>query len=621
MSRLVLGVVGHIDHGKSALVRALTGMETDRLAEEKRRGVTIALGFAFASIGGAMVDFVDAPGHERFVRTLVGGVTGADAVLLVVAADEGAKPQTREHLTIAALLGVQRAVVAISKCDRATPEQIARAAETAQDLAAELGLAVDPPIPVSALTGEGLDDLRAAIAGLAGRGASPDDGFAYLPIDRAFLVGGHGLVATGSLRRGRLRAGDAVELLPAGASVRIRGLQVHGEAVEEGAPGQRLAVNLRGVELSQVQRGAVLASAGALEPAEWLTVQLRAAPDAPPLANGARLELLIGAAAVPAVVRLLDRQVLEAGKQCFAQLHTAAPVAAPARDGFVLRSPSPSATVAGGRVLDPATRRLRRGDAAGLARLDRLAALAGPTALPLLVAEAGARGIRMDRLARLAGLSAARAAAAVEKLDVRVLKGGQAMVERAALNRLQRKLLARLSAAGSALSLAELSHAAPGAGPAVLEAALTALTTAGQARIEGARISFIRPQEERARATAAAALARSLERRLRAGGLAPPDLAAEAASPDGRRALAALVREGAVVRTFDRVQKREVLFHRSAVEQARRELAARLAPPGLSVGEVGRILGVSRKYSVPLLEHLDGVRFTRRQGDRRVLAD
>ena len=620
MKRLVLGVVGHVDHGKTALVRALTGMETDRLPEEKRRGISIALGFAYARIGGE-VDFVDAPGHERFVRAMISGVTGADAVLLVVAANEGVKPQTREHVTIAALLGVREALIAVTKRDLVCAVEAEAAGEAAAALARELGLRAAAPVPVSVTSGEGLETLRAAIADLVEhQPPHADDGFAYLPIDRAFLMSGQGLVVTGTLRRGRLTVETAVELHPAGAPVRIRGLQVHGRAVAAAEPGQRVAVNLKGVDTGAVARGMALASAGVLAPAEWLSVELRAAPDAPPLAAGAALELLIGAAQLPTRLRLLDRETLEPGEQAIGQLRCARPLAAPARDGFVLRALSPALTVAGGRVLDPQTRRLRRHEPARLRRLGELAEAQGAQRLKLVLEDAGGAGVRLTRLAQLSGLSPERAAAGAAALGAERLPG-DVLVERTALERAGARVAATLEAASDPLPRRRLAERLPRLGPEVLDAAVAGLVAAGRARVEGGRVGLVRAAQDRARADAEAELSRRLGEQLRAGGLAPPDLAAAAPGREARRALERLVHQGVAVRTLDRVQKREVLFHADAVEAARRRLAPLLKPPGLLASEAGRALGVSRKYTIPLLEHLDAVRFTRRVGDRRVLAN
>ena len=315
MRRLVLGVIGHVDHGKTSLVRALTGMETDRLPEEIKRGISITLGFAHARIGGGEVDFVDMPGHERFVRTMASGATGINAALLVVAANEGVMPQTREHVDIAGLLGVGQAVIAVTKADLVSPGELDATAREAAALVAAAGLAAAPPVPVSAVTGAGVEALKGAITAVWEGASAPDElGFAYLPVDRAFSVAGYGTVVTGTLRRGKLLAGDEIEIVPAASPVRVRGLQVHGARVNEASPGQRVAVNLRGIEPAQVPRGTALATPGLLPASAWITVELRAVQEAPALATGARLVLLIGTEEVGARLRLLDRDALEPGE-------------------------------------------------------------------------------------------------------------------------------------------------------------------------------------------------------------------------------------------------------------------------------------------------------------------
>ncbi len=294
------------------------------------------------------------PGHERFVRTMVSGATGVNGVLLVVAANEGVQPQTVEHVDIAGLLGLRRAIVVVTKADLVPPAQAQAAGRAAGLLAAAAGLAASAPVLTSAARGAGLDALRAAIAAaLAATPDQPDDGFAYLPVDRAFTIAGHGTVVTGTLRHGRLAAGDVLQVAPAGAEVRVRGVQVHGTPAAQGEPGQRVAVNLRGAGLDALGRGAALCSPGLLAPAPWLSVQVRAVAGAPALANGAALRLLFGTTEVDARLRLLDRDHLEPGESALAQLHCGEPVAVPAREPFILRVASPPSTVAGGTVLDP----------------------------------------------------------------------------------------------------------------------------------------------------------------------------------------------------------------------------------------------------------------------------
>jgi selenocysteine-specific elongation factor len=623
MTRLLLGVIGHVDHGKTALVRALTGMETDRLAEERKRGISIVLGFAHMAIGGAVVDLIDTPGHERFVRTMVAGATGMDAVLLVVAANEGIKPQTVEHVGIAGLLGLRGAVIAVTKADLATPDEVAAAGRAAAALVAAAGLRAGPPVPVAAPDGSGIDALRAAIADmLAAIPAPGDDGVAYLPVDRAFSLAGHGTVVTGTLRRGRLAPDAALEVVPGGVPARVRGLQVHGAAVQAADPGQRVAVNLRGLEPAQVPRGAALAAAGLLRPAVWLSVRLRALDE--PVLDGARLRLLFGTAETEARLRLLDREVLQPGATAMAQLKCAEPAALPAREAFVLRAASPPRTLAGGVVLDPEAVRLRRGVASAVARLAALGAADAAGVIAHEVAAAGISGARVERVARIAGVSPARAASLLAGQPVLPARGGM-VVSRAAfealLARLPKLIAARAAAEPRGISREGLQALLPLAGPEVLEAAVARLVGAGMLRQEGGRVRIADAAAERARGAAEAAMAERLAEALRRGGLTPPDTAPLAGDAAARRAVEALVRAGVLVRAHDSGQKRDVLFHRDAIEAARRRLRPLLAdPPGMLVRDIGAALGISRKFCVPLLEHLDAIRFTRRVNDRRVLA-
>ncbi|MET0180382.1 MAG: selenocysteine-specific translation elongation factor, partial [Novosphingobium sp.] len=307
MNRLVVGVIGHVDHGKTALVRALTGIDTDRLAEEKRRGVSIELGFAhFAAAGGAAIDLIDMPGHERFIRTMVAGAAGIDTVLVVVAADEGVRPQTREHVEIARLLGVRRAVLAISKADLAGAERIGEVSAAASDLLSRNGLAAVAPVLTSAAAGRGIAELGHALAALAAANPPPSgDGLPFFPIDRVFAVAGHGVVATGTLRGAAVGPGDTLELLPGPRKVRVRTVQVHGAAVAHALPGQRVALNLRDVAVGELARGMALAGDGSLSPQLWLTLAIAAAAGAPPLRNGLRLRALLGTGEVEARLRLL----------------------------------------------------------------------------------------------------------------------------------------------------------------------------------------------------------------------------------------------------------------------------------------------------------------------------
>ncbi len=620
VNRLLLGVIGHVDHGKTALVRALTGMETDRLEEEKRRGISIALGFAHLVLPGAVADLIDMPGHERFVRTMISGATGIDAVLLVVSAVEGIKPQTVEHVDIAGLLGLRHAVIAVSKADLVPPSRAEAVGREAAALAAAAGMTVGGPVPTSALTGAGLGALRDAIGtALAAAPAPEEAGFPYLPVDRAFSLPGHGTIVTGTLRRGGVAVGGELVAIPSGETVRVRGLQVHGAPVAKAMPGQRVAVNLRGTELSAVPRGSALTIGGLLAPSAWLSVQVRAVTGAPGLPTGARLRLLFGTEEVDARLRLLDRDELQPGETALAQLQCSLPIAVPAREPFILRVPSPALTVAGGRVLDPETVRQRRNAAGVLARLGALAS-SGPAELVLLEVErAREAGISLARLARIAGVAPAQAAALLAGSKAIVLRSGQAVMPDA-LDAVMARLPRLLQPHADGLSREALGRLLPGTGSAVLDEAAMRLARSGVLRQERGLIRVYQAAHERSQADAEAALAEGMVSTLRKAGLSPPDAWTLAPDPRAKRVLDRLVREGAVVRTTDRVQKRDLFFHPDAVAAARSHLAPLLREPGLLVKDAGEALGISRKFSVPLLEHLDAIRFTRRVADRRVLA-
>ncbi len=616
-------MIGHVDHGKTALTRALTGMDTDRLPEERRRGISIALGFAHFALDGAEIDIIDMPGHERFVRTMISGATGVDAVLLVVAANEGIMPQTREHVDIAGLLGVRRALVVVSKADLAGPERCAEVGGEAAALARSAGMSLCGKLRFSALDGSGLPDVRAAIAALAAQAQAPEDaGFAWLPIDRAFTIVGHGTVVTGALRRGVLRARDEIELVPEGRRLRIRGLQAHGRPVEEARPGQRVAVNLRGVEPAEVSRGRALAAPGALAPSSWLDVSVQAVEGAPALATGDRLALLFGATEVEARLRLLDRDELAPGQRALAQLKTAEPVCVPAREPFVLRLRSPAATVAGGVVLDPESRRQRRRAPGVLRRLENLAGAAPEKIVAGELAGAGEKGVSVARLARLAGLAPARAVALLRgEIPPPVFcDHDRFAVAGPAFDALLARLPQALTGHPSGLGADALAGLLPQASTPALDAAVARLVAAGKLRQAGGRIVLADSMRENADATRRRLETVRLAEALKQAGLTPPEPWKLAPDPARRQMLERLVRDGIAVRAQDRVQQRELIFHRDAVAEAQRRLASLLNDNGMLVSEIGAALGISRKYSVPLLEHLDSINFTRRIADRRVLA-
>jgi selenocysteine-specific elongation factor len=622
----MVGVIGHVDHGKTALVKALTGIDTDRLAEEKRRGISIVLGFSHLSLASGEIDLIDMPGHERFVRTMISGATGIDAVLLVVSANEGIQPQTVEHVEIAGLIGVRRGIVAVTKCDLVPAEDALAAGEAAIRLAHGAGIAEVTAVWTSVVTGEGLEDLRERLGGLAGDiGGRIDAGVFWLPTDRVFAVPGFGTVVTGTLRRGILRIGDEVELMPGGRRARVRSLQIHGRPVEAAPPGRRTAVNLRGVDQSDLTAGTALASPGLLTGSRWLDAELTLLRSASQeLRGGAVVRLLTGTVETTARLRLLDCDRLEPGSSTLVQLFAETPVAVPAGEPFIIRTPSPPATIGGGRILDPASRRRRRHDAATLA-LSRVLASAGPAeilAYRLRAVETG--GCGLAELTRLLVVSSERLRLYLEDAGAIVLPDGTAL-DKIAMRDLECEVLA----------LVEKHHRSHPAEPGLpryrlgrlgrnADAIAGIMAARGELRNEQGWLrhrdfdpaALLSDHDRR--------LIASVEREFLTGGLAPPDTSAVVGNDRGRfQAIHYLTRIGVLVRTTDRVQKREILFHRDALAKAQRIMMIHLADRtgGFLVADLGRLLGISRKYTIPLLEHLDAIRFTRRLDDRRVITD
>jgi selenocysteine-specific elongation factor len=453
----VLGTAGHIDHGKTTLVRALTGVDTDRLPEEKTRGITIELGFAPLDLAeGLRLSLVDVPGHEGLVRTMVAGATGIDLVLLVVAADEGVMPQTREHLAICELLGLSQGVVALTKTDLVTAELAELASEEVAALLSSGPLAGAPIVPVSAQTGAGLPELRAALHRAAERAAprTPRSGPPRLAIDRAFAAKGFGAVVTGTLLGGALAVGAAVEIFPTRLRARVRGVQSHSEKRERGEPGSRCALNLQGVELAQLARGQIVSTPGALAPADKLDVWLDWLPAAPRTAGPVSVELLAATCERRARLAPIGADPLIPGAGGFARLHVGGePLPVLPGDRFILRgfarSDASGATLGGGIVLDVAPPHRRRSDPQLLRELEELARREPERDLAVRLSRAALAGMPRERLRAQTGLSEADLDAGLAALVAQgraVKAGSQLWLDAAAASATQQRLLAALAA-------------------------------------------------------------------------------------------------------------------------------------------------------------------------------
>jgi selenocysteine-specific elongation factor len=628
MRPVILGTAGHIDHGKTALVRALTGTDTDRLPEEKRRGITIDLGFAHLRAGELDMGIVDVPGHEGFIRNMLAGATGIDLVLLVVAADEGVMPQTREHLAIVELLGVRAGVVAVTKRDLVEPEWLDLVLEEIRESLAATPFRDAPLLPVSSVTGQGIAELRTALAEAGARVAPRDARDLFrLPVDRVFTIRGTGTVVTGTVWSGALESDAVVRHFPGERTARVRGLQVHGEAADRIEAGQRAAIALAGVDRAGVERGDVITTGDGWAAASALTVRVSLHAASPrPLAQRQRVRVHLGTAEAIGRVVLLAGQPLEPGDEGWAQLRLERPLLARRGDRCVLRSYSPVTTIGGAIVVEPDPPRRRRLHGDDEARYRALLAGSVPEAIAAVVEAGGTQGVPVDRLAVLAGCPPQAAAQAAHALAA----GGAAL---AIGNRLFAGRLAG-PARAAALAAVDAWHAAhplePGigreelrrgaaaaAGTEVANREIERLLGEGQLVARGpcyARPDFavrLSPDQERARQALVALYA--------AAGLAPPTLAelppALAGRPDLRALLRILEQEGELVPLTP-----ELLVARGALAGAGALVRAELSDrKELTPADFKEILPLTRKHLIPLLEYLDRSGVTRRQGEGRVV--
>ena len=673
-----IGTAGHIDHGKSTLVKALTGIDPDRLAEEKERGMTIDLGFAWLTLpGGREVSIVDVPGHEGFIKNMLAGVGGIDAALLVVAADEGVMPQTREHLAILDLLRVPRGVVALTKADLVDEDWIELVREEVEEVLLPTTLAGSAIIPLSAYTGQGLPELVAELERLLDEARERQNiARPRLPIDRVFTMTGFGTVVTGTLLDGVFKTGQEVEALPQGIKTRIRALQTHRHAVEVAHPGSRVAVNLANVSRSELQRGNVMALPGQFQPTVLIDARVQVLPGAArPLSHNTLVDFYTGSQEVPASLRLLDRDELKPGESGWAQLRLSRPAVMARRDRFILRIPSPSMTVGGGEVIDTHPRYHRRWQAAVLSRLETLergtpeelalAALdrrretaktgthetakagqgqreaaksgrgkAGPAggkpgrgqAQPLLSMRFW--GYELDEVVKLSNLGQDVTRQALETLldEGRVRRVGAFWFAQAVWEALRSETIRVLREQHehyplrSGLSKEEW-RARLGLPPRMANDVLAALqeerVVAEASSMTGAAGSVLRlPEFSPAFTPQQQQQVEQLLHQFRAHPFTPPGRA-EAEALVGSEALGALIEQGTLVKVGSAAEA--VLFLRESYDEALARLLAYLREHGrMTAAEARDVLGTTRKYVLPLLEHMDERRLTRRVGDERV---
>ena len=636
---LILGTAGHIDHGKTSLVKALTGIDCDRLPEEKARGITVDIGFASLVLGNRTLGIVDVPGHERFVKNMLAGATGIDLAMLVVAADDSVMPQTREHLAILKLLGIRRGVIALTKSDLVDGVTREVVELEIRELVKGSFLEAAKIVPVSSRTGQGIDDLKSALLAVLESESDREEFDSFrLAIDRSFVVQGHGTVVTGSVASGSVRIGDAIEWHKGDGTseiVRVRGLNHHGTVVEALRRGQRAAINLAGVPHEFVHRGQELAAPGSLSPSRVLTVRVTALAEANrPLKHRLPVRLHIGTAEVMATLSLLDADRVLPDRWALAQLSLDRPATSVWGQPFVLRDSSAEMTIGGGQVLQPTAKKLRRRHLESIVRVEQLwnedpaarvaaaawlAGLEGASSAELMVS-AGISGAPSNELI---GQLAARGTLAVLKLSV----NQHVYLQAERVTELDGQILAALGAlhADNPLATAHdrvrlIAHLSYLAKEAVLQAAVDRLLR--EKKLVGDAKRIARADFKPKLSTNQRKLKDKIVEAIREGGFQPPEPAAFANQAGGNASSLTEIFEVACAEGL-LVRVTSELYLAAETEAAMRERVRELLrrSSGATVGEIRDLLGTTRKYAVPLCEYLDRVKLTKRMGDVRMLAE
>jgi selenocysteine-specific elongation factor len=637
MKHLVMGTAGHVDHGKTALIKSLTGVDTDRLKEEKERGITIELGFASLILpDGRSLGVVDVPGHERFVRHMVAGAAGIDLLVLVIAADEGVMPQTREHLHICTLLGIRTGFVALTKIDMVDEDWLELVREDVRAFLKGTFLEASPIVPVSALTGAGFPELLLTIGRAADEVAEGADvGLFRLPVDRVFTIKGFGTVVTGTLASGKVAVGEEVEISPVGLRARVRGVQVHNRTVETAEAGQRTAINLQGMDREAIERGHILTGPGSLTASQRLDCvysHLRGA--ARKLKNRTLVRLHTGTSEVMARMILLDRDELAPGEECSAQLVLETPLAVVAGDRFVARSSSPVTTIGGGVIVDPLPAKHKRSSAAVLREFQILAGGEGEERMTVILERAGIGGITENLLVvrtgirgkelrrRLEGMFSAKKAVLVDRDEMRVLSYPVYEAFQADILRELRGYHERnpLREGISREELRTTLERGDGAGQKIFTMALRDLEKREEIvaekemiRLTGHRVRLKGEMEE---------LREELSMVYRDGGLAPPTVREVLERFSDRKKeveslIRVMTREGVLVRISE-----DLNFHRDALAELREDYRRLLIRDVQATpASFKELTGLSRKFIIPLMEYFDMTKLTMRAGDHRILRE
>ncbi len=631
MKQVILGTAGHIDHGKTSLIRAMTGIDTDRLKEEKERGITIELGFAHMDLpSGQVLGIVDVPGHEKFVKNMVAGASGIDLVALVIAADEGVMPQTREHMEICELLEVQHGLVILTKIDMVDEEWLEMVQEDAAEYLEGTFLEDAPMVLVSSATGEGIDELVGVLDDLVRKVPERDPGsFFRLPVDRVFVMKGFGTVITGTTVSGSVRIGEEVTVYPQEIDSRVRGLQVHNREVEEALRGQRTAINLQGLEKAQLQRGNVLARRGALRNTYMIDVLVDLLPAAPrKMKNRAKVRFHTGTAEAIATVVLLDRDELKPGESCFAQIRLDQPLAVLREDRFVLRSYSPVRAIGGGKVLNALPRKKKRFAPRVLEELEVFNSGDLSRITEQSVSLGRFQGAEHKDLPFLTNARESQLKDILQKLlsRQRILmydRERKTYIHRDFYDLARREILETLAVyhrnnpLKAGLSKEELRSRTAGArNPKLFNYMIGHLVQEDLVvrdqevlHLSDHKVTLGQDQEK---------VREEIEAVYREGGLQPPyfkELKDRFPEVVARDVLQLMTQDGVLVKV-----KEDLYFHRDAVDALRERLIAFLKEHGeITTPQFKEMTAVSRKYAIPLIEHFDLNQLTVRVGDNRVL--
>jgi selenocysteine-specific elongation factor len=631
MRHVIVGTAGHIDHGKSALVRALTGIDPDRLKEEQLRGITIDLGFAHLDLGDVQVGFVDVPGHEKFVKNMLAGVGGIDFVLLVIAADESIMPQTREHFDICRLLGVRSGIVVINKADLVDREM----ADLVRDEIAEttIGSFLENAavVTVSSKTGEGIDSLKKAIHDLAlAIQPRPSDRMLRLPIDRAFSIRGFGTVATGTLTSGEIQKEQEIELIPGGLTARVRGIQVHGNMTGHAVAGQRTAVNLQGIDLAQVERGMVITVPHLFHSTQILDVHLQLLPTAKPLKNLIKVRFHQGTLEVLARVALIGQDTLMPGESGYAQLRLDSPVFCLHGDSFIIRQFSPTITIGGGMILHPNPSKHKSTDRKMLDALKGLDHGSLPEKIPVLLATTAKRAMNLNELNSLLGLPGPNLVTICADLAksgklVMIQAPAPILVLPPVVDSLKKETLAQVGEFHKenpllkGISKEELrKRLFDDVPPEVFRYCLEELVKKQKISFQEDAVS-LHGREVQLTAEGQQ-LREKIEDIFKRSSFQPPAVSDLPNSVDAdpeeiRRIFFWMIKEKILVKVSD-----DLVYHRATLDRIKAQIKAKFAPGSkFGVADFKELFDITRKHAIPLLEYLDRERFTRRMGNDRIL--